>query len=180
MSKSNGWHKSWRTENGSLHLRGPFIDDFTTACWESRRIIMSAQERCGRCRKIYTDEGIWNMWTQRQLSWTYGSDQMGCGHDQYYHESNTITSLFKVTVWAAHQFFQLILLSVWPWGPHFTIDSYTVFLPLMHVSSGSSRIISWNRKGRKAIRDALALSVLRSQKSRTQRMLKHKKKLWSR
>lgn len=176
-SKSNGWHKSWRTENGSLHLRGPFIDDFTTACWESRRIIMSAQERCGRRRESCTDEGIWNMWTRRQLSWTYGRDQMGCGHNQYYHKSNAITSLFKVTVWAAHQFSQLILLSVWPRGPHFTIDSYTVFLPLMHhlfQQLGDNQ--SWNRKGRKAIRDALALSALRSQKSRTQRMLKHKKK----
>lgn len=141
MSKSNGWHKSRRTENGSLPLRGPFIDDFATACWESRRIIMSAQEWCGRRREIYTDEGIWNMWTQRQLSWTYGSDQMACGHNQYYHESNAITSLFKVTVWAAHQFFQLILLSVWPRGPHFTIYSYTVSCHWCTVSSGSSGII---------------------------------------
>lgn len=115
--------------------------------------------------------------TKRQLSWTYGSDQLGWGHDQYYHESNAITSPFKVTVWAAHQFFQLILLSVWPRGPHFTMHSHTVFLPLMHRlfrQLGDNQ--SWNRKGRKAIRDALALLALRSQKSRTQRTLKHKKK----
>lgn len=89
-----------------------------------------------------------------------------------------ITSTFKVTVWAAHQFFQLILLSVWPRGPHFTVHSHTVFLPLMHRlfwQLGDNQ--SWNRKGRKAIRDALALLALRSQKSRTQRMLKHKKKM---
>lgn len=88
-----------------------------------------------------------------------------------------ITSPFKVTVWAAHQFFQLILLSVWPRGPHFTVHSHTVFLPLMHRlfwQLGDNQ--SWNRKGRKAIRDALAVLALRSQKSRTQRMLKHKKK----
>lgn len=115
--------------------------------------------------------------TKRQLSWTYGSDQLGWGHDQYYHESNAITSPFKVTVWAAHQFFQLILLSVWPRGPHFTMHSHIVFLPLMHRlfrQLGDNQ--SWNTKGRKAIRDALALLALRSQKSRTQRTLKHKKK----
>lgn len=177
VSKSSGWRKRWRTEDGSLHLRVPLTNDGSRAHWKICNIIMLTQEGVKDAGKFVcmqvprrrdTGTAIMYLWQRSVGLWTWSIlSWVKCHHFSFKGHSVSYTTPVLPTCFIIHSLEVLVS------GEQ---------LHSISVSSRCSETIGEVKpEGRKVLPVALGLGKpfrlflsslsLRSQKSRTQRMV---------